>query len=98
MDICKQHQNMVIELTKLTSTVENMDKSFKEIKDRMVNHINEGEKPGGIREIVHDLTKDVADIRKGMWRVAIVGGLIGGLISQLTPEIFGFIMKLLFKI
>lgn len=94
MENCPQHQDMVVQLTKIEVIIDNLTKNFNEVKERMVTHIVEGEKPGGIRERVHDLELLVKRVQTEMWKVAIVSAFIGSLVGQLTPDVVRFIINL----
>lgn len=97
METCIQHQEMVIQTTRLNSSIEGLQRSFDEIKDRMVRHIEEGERPGGIREQVHDLMGKVSRLERRHWLDCLVAGVIGGLVSNSAPEFFGLLAKMLFR-
>lgn len=95
-DFCAQHMDMVRDMATVKQVVENMDKSFQEVKNRMVAHINDGEKEGGVRDRVKALEKEtkslsesVSSLKKAEWKRVIVAGVIGGAVSR-SPEILNF--------
>jgi hypothetical protein len=72
------------------------------IKDTVCKHIIEGEEKGGFRDrlviaelAVTSLSKEIAALKTAKWVSAGVAGLIGGLVSQITPEAAGWIIKLI---
>jgi hypothetical protein len=95
METCAQHQDMVINVTKLNSSIEALQKSFDEVKDKITKHICEGEGPGGVRERLFKAENDLAQMKKNYWISCIVAGVIGGLIGHLTPQTFEMLIKVL---
>jgi hypothetical protein len=92
---CEEHIKTATMLATMVERVNALIHSFDEFKDRIAEHIEEGEKTGGVRDRVTALELEVAALKKVIWKTAIVSGLIGGFISQLTPEAFLFIVGLL---
>lgn len=66
----------------LSTTMKNIEKNLSEWVKRTELHINEGERPGGVRNRVDKLEWDVSELKKRFWWSAIVGGVIGALIGS----------------
>ena len=47
-------------------------------------------------QCLKDLKRTVDEMRKTLWTVCIVGGVIGGLLGKITPDFFNFLLKAAF--
>lgn len=81
-DFCAQHIEQVKDTAMIKQTVSDLKTSFDEVRDRMVAHITEGEKQGGVRDRVSKLEWKVESIEARFWIPSIVGGVIGALIGS----------------
>lgn len=79
--------------TKLVSDIAVIKNDIGYIKDKVCNHVDEGERQGGYRDRVFlleqqmiDHKKEIATIKKGYWKACIVSGLLGGLIVRVGPD------------
>ena len=88
MDYCDSH----IQLATDIATIKN-DISY--IKAKVCSHVEEGEKQGGFRDRLVIIEQDISALKKAKWITAVTAGLIGGLVSQLTPEVFEWLIKLI---
>lgn len=89
LKICEFHTDFAAQVSEMAADI-------KWIKERVATHIEEGEKPvTGFRDRVLILEREVSSLKKAMWARVSVAGFIGGLVSQLTPEAFQFIVKLI---
>ena len=88
MDTCDAH-------TQLVSDIAVIKNDLTYIKDRVCIHIAEGETKGGFRDRLIVLEQSVDSLKKAEWQRVIVAGLVGGLVSQLTPEVFGWLIKMI---
>jgi len=91
-ETCSEHSAFCEKIGKLISSNESLHESLKDFCKKTELHINEGEKPGGVREKVTILEQRVSQLEKEKWVIAIVGGLVGGFISQGTPEFFQWLL------
>lgn len=92
--IIEQHMKTIEDVATIKQVVTDMKESFDEIKVRMVAHINEGEREGGIRDQVRIikgeldvLSQAVDSLKKAEWRRVVVAGVIGGIVSR-SPDIW----------
>jgi len=88
MEQCDTHVQLVADIAVIKS-------DLVYIKDRVCNHITQGEERGGFRDRLVMVELDISALKKAKWLTAVVAGLIGGLVSQLTPEVAQWIIKLL---
>lgn len=92
VNVCEYH----IQLVEDIAVIKN---DLKYMRDKVCSHIEEGEKAGGFRDQVllarvdiNNLKEQISVIKKGYWKTAIVGGLVGGLMANTTPEMINFIV------
>jgi hypothetical protein len=85
------------DLATIKQVTNDMHASFQEVKLRFIGHIQEGERPGGIRERVLILEREVSALKKAMWFRCIVSGLIGGLVGSGAADAISLIVKILMK-
>ena len=96
-----QHEEKMKALERILKELD----GFSDFKKTMWNHVNEGEKPGGIRDKVKDMehahalcskvTNDKIDrVSASMWKVAIVSGFVVGLTFKGVPELMNLFIKL----
>jgi hypothetical protein len=64
--------------------------------ERYAKHCDESDKQGGYRDRLVTAEVNIIGIRSGVYKAAIVGGLIGALSGQAMPELMNFIVKKLF--
>ena len=86
-EYCQQHMDQVKDLATVKQTVLDMKNSFDDIKGRMVAHINEGERPGGVRDRLSKLEWEVSEFKKRFWWSSIMGGVIGALIGSGSSDV-----------
>jgi len=86
MEQCDKHTEFVAKIAVMANDVAY-------IKDRLCSHVEEGEMKGGYRDRLIILEQAVDSLKKAEWQRTIVAGLVGGFISQLTPEVFSWIVK-----
>jgi len=74
------------------------------IKDKLCNHVTEGEKEGGHRDQLRDnikdtvyLKKQISEIKKSQWKVGIISGLIVGVVIK-SPEIGHLVLMIITKL
>jgi len=104
MEFCKDHIDLIRENATLSANVKDLCEELKEVKDRIIYHINEAEKSGGrheqmikTTEIVKSLQNQISVIKKGYWFSGAVGGVVGGLIGAGSPEAVNIIAKFFIK-
>lgn len=89
MEQCESHE-------KLSNNIVKLQTSFDEVKERICNHIDEGEKSGGFRDRLLVIEEAVSVLKKSYWKTAITCGIIGGLLGKVSPDIFNFLVKVAF--
>lgn len=101
MEYCDQHIQNIRDAEITKQTCIRIEKSFEDVKARMVAHINEGEKEGGFRDRVRDLEKQaetqmavISALKKAEWRRVIISGVIGGIVAR-SPEAWNLILNFL---
>ena len=85
-EICAEH-------TKLVSDIEVIKNDIKYIREKVCDHIREGEKEGGFRDRLIVLEQTVSSLKKAMWIRVGVAGLIGGLIGSGSADALGIFLK-----
>ena len=88
MDYCDSH-------VRLSQDIAVIKNDLNYIKSQVCNHIREGEAKGGYRDRLIIAEQDISALKKAAWGRTILAGLIGGLVSQLTPEVFQWLISLL---
>lgn len=79
---------------------------FADFKRAVWTHIDEGERPGGMRDKIKDLehshvlcskttTDRIARIERTMWKTAVVSGIVVGLIFKGVPELLKLFITIL---
>jgi len=84
--------------TALVSDIAVIKNDLKYIKDKVCDHIHEGEKDGGFRDRVIILEQSLSALKKAMWIRVGVAGLIGGLIGSGSADALGVFLKWIMKI
>jgi len=93
----------------LAAGIDSLGNTLGKAFSRIDSHIDEGEKLGGSRDRIRTVEKDVGVIQvalenqgikidglaKRIWRTAVIGGIIGGLIGHITPDFFALITAFL---
>jgi len=88
MGICDYHTELVANIAVIKTDIQY-------IKDRVCNHIKEGEEKGGFRDRLIILEQEVSVLKKVMWMRVIVAGFVGGLIADGTPELIKWFLNLI---
>ena len=88
MEQCEYHVQLVTDIAVIKN-----DLTY--IKSKVCSHVEEGEKQGGFRDRLVIVEQDISALKKAKWITAITAGLIGGLVSQLTPEVFTWLIRLI---
>ena len=89
MDQCEYHVKLVSDIAVIKT---NLDY----IKNKVCSHVEDGEKDGGYRDRLLIVEREVSALKKAEWSRVLVAGLVGGLIGNLTPDIFGFLIRVVF--
>jgi hypothetical protein len=62
--------------------------------ERFEKHCDESDEPKtGYRDRLVNVEATVKELKAGVYKAAIIGGLIGALSGQAMPELMGFIAK-----
>jgi len=98
--ICEEHKEIIKNHAKLYTSIAVIEMMLTEIKDKVISHIEDGERRGGYRDRLvtvenqnETLQKELIAIKKGIWKIGVTAGVIGGLIGHGTPELAKFILK-----
>ncbi len=88
----KEFEGHLVDSKELEMNLKNYHKRLNEIEDLKLP-IKITEFTDGMKNLVDDIGK----LNKSIWIVAAVGGLCGGLTSQLIPEAITFLIKKIFN-
>ena len=77
---------------------------FADFKRAVWTHIDEGERPGGMRDKIKDIehshilcskttNEKISRIEKNMWKTAVVAGLVVGLTFKGVPELLQLFLR-----
>lgn len=83
---------------KLVADIEVVKNDIKYIREKVCDHIHEGEKEGGFRDRLIVLEQTVSSLKKAMWARVSVAGLIGGLVGSGSADALGIFLKWIMKI
>lgn len=86
-DTCEKHLDVARDLAVIKSMLS-------AIQDRMMHHVDEGERPGGYRDRLIVAELEISTIKKGYWKACIVSGIIGGMLGNLTPDLINAVFKI----
>jgi hypothetical protein len=85
------------DISELTADIAEIKAILKTLKEQVVSHVSEGDKPGGYRDRLLILEQKIAAWEKFMWLRLGIAGLIGGLVAVNSSEAIGLIVKMVFK-
>ena len=79
-----------------------IDESLDRIENKVCTHIYDGEKEGGFRDklltAILDIDRiktELSLIKKGYYISGALGGVIGGLVGKVSPDIISFLVGLI---
>jgi hypothetical protein len=84
-ETCEYHVQLVSDIAVIKN-------DLKYMRDKVCEHVTEGEKSGGWRDRLLVVEKEVAALRTSVWKIGITSGLIGALIGNATPEMVKLIV------
>jgi len=94
IETCEYH-------TEFAANVAVIKNDIKYIREKVCQHIEEGEKQGGFRDrlvvaeqALKGYKQEISAIKKGYWVSGVIGGIIGSLFTHTAPEIIMNIVKL----
>lgn len=87
-EVCDYHTTLVSDIAVIKNDI-------KYIKDKVCNHVTEGEGPGGWRDRLVILEQEVKVLRSNIWKIGLSSGVIGALVGNATPEVIKWAAKLL---
>jgi hypothetical protein len=87
-DVCDYHVTLVADIAVIKTDI-------KYIKDKVCNHVTEGEGPGGWRDRLVILEQEVKVLRSSIWKIGLASGVIGALVGNAAPEVLKWIAGLL---
>ena len=87
-DVCDYHITLVADIAVIKTDI-------KYIKDKVCNHVTEGEGPGGWRDRLVILEQEVRTLKSSIWKIGLTSGVIGALVGNATPELIKWIAGLL---
>ena len=96
-EFCEQHIAISETTTRIETNLTNLIKTFEEIKERMVEHIHEGEKAGGVRERLTLLEVQVKELKKILWIRVFIAGVIGGLVGSKSIDVVTSLIQWIIK-
>jgi chromosome segregation ATPase len=109
MNIIRELATSTAKLEAATDAIAQLGKNLADAFQQIKKHIADGEGPGGARERLRDVEKQAKDLEKAVgelkisleackrdfWKIAIFGGIIGGLLGKITPEFFQLLLTFL---
>lgn len=87
-EVCDYHVNLVADIAVIKTDI-------RYIKDKVCNHVTEGEGPGGWRDRLVILEQEVRTIKASIWKIGLASGMIGALLGNATPELIKWITRFL---
>jgi hypothetical protein len=94
MEQCERHQELEVNVAIIKNDI-----SY--IREKVCNHIREGEEKGGYRDRllvaekdISSLAREISALKRAEWTRVLVAGAIGGMIGNLTPNAINGILKL----
>jgi len=87
-EVCDYHVTLVADIAVIKTDI-------KYIKDKVCNHVTEGEGPGGWRDRLVILEQEVRALKSSIWKIGLASGMIGALLGNATPEVIKWVAKLL---
>lgn len=85
-ETCEDHITLVSDIAVIKN-----DLAY--IKDRVCNHIEEGDKQGGYRDRVVILEQQLSALRTSVWKISATAGFIGALLGNIIPEAIQLLSK-----
>jgi len=92
---CAYHEQLATDIALIKQSVEYVRESLAQDREKTQAHIHEGEREGGVRDRLSIVETQLKTLKRDKWWVAIVGGVIGGLIGAQAPELIGDIVRVL---
>jgi len=87
-EVCDYHVNLVADIAVIKTDI-------RYIKDKVCNHVTEGEGPGGWRDRLVILEQEVRTLKSSIWKIGLASGMIGALLGNATPELIKWITRFL---
>jgi len=87
-EVCDYHVNLVADIAVIKTDI-------RYIKDKVCNHVTEGEGPGGWRDRLVILEQEVRTIKSSIWKIGLASGMIGALLGDAAPEVIKWITRFL---
>jgi len=107
----RAQEELTKQVSSLNTTLLLLNRTLETLECRMLSHVEEGERPGGHRdrllklETEHEQVKDdikantvrVRALRAELWKVAFLGGVVGGVVGKFATELIDAVLKLVVK-
>ena len=87
-EVCDYHVTLVADMAVIKTDI-------KYIRDRVCNHVTEGEGPGGWRDRLVILEQEVRVLKSSIWKIGLSSGVIGALVGNATPEMIRWVAHFL---
>ncbi len=87
-EVCDYHVTLVADMAVIKTDI-------KYIRDKVCNHVTEGEGPGGWRDRLVILEQEVRLLKSSIWKIGLGSGVIGALVGNAAPEVIKLVAKLL---
>ncbi len=87
-EVCDYHVNLVADIAVIKTDI-------RYIKDKVCNHVTEGEGPGGWRDRLVILEQEVRMLKSSIWKTGLVSGMIGAFLGNAAPEAIKWITRFL---
>ena len=110
-NVQKTQEELSKQVGTLNTTLLLLNRTLEALERRMLAHVEEGERPGGHRdrllklETEHEQVKDdiksnttrVRTVRGELWKVAFLGGVVGGAVGKFATELIDAVLKLVVR-
>jgi hypothetical protein len=107
----KNQEELSRQVSTLNTTLLLLNRTLETLERRMLAHVDEGERPGGHRdrllrlETEHEQVKDdiksnttrIRALRSELWKVAFIGGVIGGVVGKFATEMIDSVIKIVVR-
>lgn len=85
-DMCGHHVQLSNDLAVIKNDLEYM-------RNRVTQHVDEGEREGGYRDQMLIMKRDIDDLKKRFWISSAVGGLIGAVVGSGSNDVIVMFIK-----
>jgi 3-dehydroquinate synthetase len=92
---CAYHEQLATDIALIKQGMDFIRETISQDRTKTQAHIHEGEREGGVRDRLTTVETQLKTLKRDKWWVAIVGGVIGGLIGAQAPGLIRDIVGVL---